>query len=133
IDPNCIYYHQLYQRAQSLIASGDLQVHWIMVGVLGQSSIGRAAAILAADDSAAALAKNEASYQPRAEQGGIKPIQPTDSLARVLKHHRQAMFSIGGTVTPTIVFKGPQDRWRSHVGVPSKQWLLAYARQSSRQ
>lgn len=132
IDPNCIYCHQLYQRAQSLIASGDLQVHWIMVGVLGQSSIGRAAAILAADDSAAALAKNEASFQLRIEHGGIKPIQPTDRLARVLRHYRQAMFSIGGTGTPTIVFSGPQGRWRSHVGAPSKQWLLAYARQPSR-
>lgn len=115
IDPNCIYCHTLYQRAKPLIAFGRLQVHWIMVGVLGQSSIGRAAAILAADDSAAALAKNEASYQPRVERGGIKPIPPTDRLARVLKHHRQAMFSIGGTGTPTIIFKGPQDRWRSQI------------------
>src|SRR5699024_11211169 len=74
IDPNCIYCHKLYQQAKPLISSGRLQVHWIMVGVLGQSSIGRAAAILAAEDSVAALAKNEASFQPRVERGGIKPI-----------------------------------------------------------
>lgn len=132
IDPNCIYCHRLYQRAQPLITSGALQVHWIMVGVLGPSSFARAAAILAAEDSAAALAKIEARFQPRGKHGGIKPVEPTNELARVLQHHRQAMFSIGGTGTPTIVFKGPHDRWRSRVGVPARQWLLAYARRPSR-
>lgn len=128
-DPNCIYCHQLYQRVQPLVKAGRLQIHWIMVGVLGPSSVGRAAAILAAEDPATALAKNESGFQPQAEQGGITPMQTSEQLARVLERHRQAMFSIGGTGTPTIVFSGPQGLWRSRVGVPSEQWLVAYAQQ----
>lgn len=128
-DPNCIYCHQLYQRVQPLVKAGGLQIHWIMVGVLGPSSVGRAAAILTAEDPAAALAKNESGFQPQAEQGGIAPMKPSELVASVLERHRQAMFSIGGTGTPTVIFTGPQGQWRSRVGVPSKQWLVAYAQQ----
>lgn len=126
-DPNCIYCHQLYQRVQPLVKAGRLQIHWIMVGVLGPSSVGRAAAILAAEDPAAALAKNESGFQPQAEQGGIAPMQPSEQLARVLERHRQAMFSIGGTGTPTVVYFGPKNQWQSRIGVPSIQWLAAYS------
>lgn len=127
-DPKCIYCHQLHQRAQPLVNAGRLRIHWVMVGVLGLSSAGRAAAILAAEDPAIALAKNEAGFHPQREQGGSTLAQPNNRLASVLRHHRQAMLAIGGAGTPTIVFSGPRGNWHSSVGVPSRQWLNAYAR-----
>ncbi len=130
-DPNCIFCHKLYQRTDPLVKAGKLRIHWIMVSVLGRSSVGRAAAILSADDPAAALAQDEAQFDARTEQGGITPQQPSVRVADVLDHNRQAMFEVGGTGTPTVLFRDAHGHWQAREGMPPGGWLKHYARGAS--
>ncbi len=126
-DPNCIYCHKLYERTKPLVKAGNLRVHWIMVGVLGPSSVGRAATILAADDPAAALARNEAKFKTAQEQGGVPPSKPNPMQQDVLEQNRQAMFSLGSQGTPTVVFTDDNGNLQSRQGVPPDRWLSHYA------
>ncbi|GAB3683740.1 thiol:disulfide interchange protein DsbG [Salinisphaera aquimarina] len=126
-DPNCIYCHHLYQQVEPLVKAGRLRIHWIMVGVLGPSSVGRAATILKAKDPAADLARNESNFDVQHEQGGIAVGQPKGALGRVLKTNRQAMFDVGGSGTPTVLFRGRGGHWHEREGMPPKGWLDHYA------
>lgn len=129
LDPNCIFCHKLYQQTKPLIAAGKLRIHWILVGVLGPSSIGRAATILSADDPAASLAQNEADFDKANEQGGVTPEKPDDELTDVLDQHRDAMFNVGGRGTPVALFQGPDGHWQSRQGLPPDGWLTRYAQE----
>lgn len=127
-DPNCIFCHKLYQQTEPLVKAGKLRIHWIMVGVLGPSSVGRAAAILSADDPVAAFAEGEANFDVRNEQGGIASLQPSERVAELLDHNRQALFDVGGTATPTVLFRDTNGHWQAREGMPPGGWLKYYAR-----
>lgn len=73
-DPNCIYCHKLYQLTRPAVKSGDLQLRWIWVGFLRDSSPGIAKAMLAAKDPAAAMAQNEDQFNESQEAGGLPPL-----------------------------------------------------------
>ena len=55
-DPNCIYCHKFSDQAAPLVKNDKLQLQWAMVGFLKDTSAGRAAAILTADDPAPLIA-----------------------------------------------------------------------------
>lgn len=126
-DPNCIYCRRLYQRTQPLVTTGKLQVHWIMVGALGPSSMGRAATILEAKNPGATLAKNESNFDVVNEQGGVAIGKPNPSLGDVLDQNRQAMAALGSNGTPTVVYSDRDGDLKAHQGVPPKDWLEQYA------
>lgn len=127
-DPNCIYCHRLYAAAQPLVAAGKLQVRWIMVAFLKKTSPGRAAAILLADDPAAALQDNEDDFDKANEQGGLEPLKtiPADITAQ-LKTHAKLMTQTGGTGTPTVLYRDKAGNWAALYGAPKDAWLTAYA------
>ncbi|PCH57731.1 MAG: hypothetical protein COC15_00440 [Legionellales bacterium] len=82
MDPNCIFCHRLYDRVQSLIKKGELQVRWILVGFLKPSSAGISAHILSgktAQEKVKLLAQNEKEFQDNSEQGGITPLDEKKS------------------------------------------------------
>lgn len=126
-DPNCIFCHKLYQQTKPLVDAGKLQVKWIMVAVLGPNSLGRAVSILDAKDGAAALAHNEAHFDVANEQGGAPIGQPDAALAGVLDANRKAMFALGSSGTPTVIYRGQDGTLVSHQGVPPDGWLTHYA------
>ncbi|MDA3922316.1 MAG: thiol:disulfide interchange protein DsbG [Salinisphaera sp.] len=126
-DPNCIYCHKLYQRAKPLVKTGMLQLHWIMVGLLGPSSVGRAATILEAKNPSAAMAKNEANFDVANEQGGVAIGKPNPTLGDVLDQNRQAMFTLGSRGTPTVVYSDRNGDLKAHQGMPPRGWLEQYA------
>ncbi|HHQ43048.1 MAG TPA: thioredoxin [Chromatiales bacterium] len=76
IDPNCPYCHKLWERLRGPVERGELQVRWIIVGYLTSTSLGKAAAILQAEDPVAALRVNEEDFGFRDEDpgGGIEPL-----------------------------------------------------------
>lgn len=89
IDPNCPYCHKLWERLRGPVARGELQVRWIIVGYLTSTSLGKAAAILQAEDPVEALRVNEEDFGFRDEDagGGIEPLPE----ARVREETRLAL------------------------------------------
>ncbi|MES1926030.1 thiol:disulfide interchange protein DsbG [Salinisphaera sp. T31B1] len=125
-DPNCTYCHRFYEQAAPLVEAGTLQLQWAMVGFVKKSSIGRAAAILAADDPASALAKNEAGFDESTEDGGITALDPVPAeLEKTLDAHAQQMAAAGGTGTPTLLYR-KDGQWVAKVGAPGTAWLQAF-------
>lgn len=100
-DPNCPYCHQFWQAARPWVEAGRVQIRHVLVGILKPSSEGKAAAILGADDPAAALARGERNY----DSGGVTPLDniPDEQAAKV-NANNQMMQSFGLFATPAIVY-----------------------------
>lgn len=125
-DPNCTYCHRFYEQAEPLVKAGKLQLRWALVAMVKKSSMGRAAAIITADDPLDALVENEAGFDEQSENGGIAPLDSVpDDLEQVLKQNYRQMTAAGGTGTPTLLYK--QDGgWVAKVGAPGRAWLQQY-------
>jgi len=127
-DPNCIFCNRFYNMAEPLVRAGKLQLRWAMVGFLKPTSMGRSAAILSADDPLQALRANEAKFNANAEQGGIAPVQQVDpSMQALINRNFTAMQAVGGTGTPTLLYRSDKGDWAVRVGLPPKAWLNSYA------
>ena len=121
IDPNCIFCHKTFAALQPLIAEGDVQVRWILVGFLKPSSLGKAAAILSAQDPAQALQTNEANFNDAQEEGAITPLKnPSPEVQAILKTNFNFAASLVSVGTPAFIFKspGPQGIARLQEGYP---------------
>jgi thiol:disulfide interchange protein DsbG len=133
IDPNCSFCYRFYHMAEPLIGAGRLQVRWVLVGFLESTSRARAAAILTAVHPRLALRLDEDRFDVAHEHGGIAPARTISPLiAAVLKAHLDAMSDIGGTGTPTLMFRKPDGHWSIEIGLPPESWLAAYARRGRR-
>lgn len=105
VDANCIYCHELYKALQPDISAGRLRVRYVLVGVVKSSSLPRAAAILAAKDPAAALARDEAQFNVKDEEGGYPPDATMDAAAQKVVEANNALFAkFGATGTPTLLY-----------------------------
>ena len=128
IDPNCSFCYRFYHMAEPLIGAGRLQVRWVLVGFLQTTSRARAAAILTAVHPRLALRLDEDRFDVAHEHGGIAPARTISPLiAAVLRAHLHAMSDIGGTGTPTLMYRKPDGHWSVEVGLPPRSWLVAYA------
>lgn len=126
-DPNCPYCHQLYLKLRPLVARDDLQVHWVVLGMLTASSEPKAAAMLQAPDRLKAFETNENDYDFAANGqpgGGILPAstilpRTRQALQRNLQIYRsQKLFGV-----PVLVWKRRDGRAAMTVGVPSSAEL----------
>jgi thiol:disulfide interchange protein DsbG len=127
-DPNCSFCYRLYKMTEPLVASGRLQIRWVMVAFLQSSSTAKATAILSAPDPRAALHMDEDRFDTAHEAGGIAPARSQDkALQEVLQAHVSAMDAVGGTGTPTLLYRGERGRWAVVVGLPTTEWLAQYA------
>lgn len=116
-DADCIFCHLFYGAVEPPVAAGKLQLRWVLVGVLGQSSVARAAAILASRDPAAALRANETSFDGQSEAGGIAPLQDVPAaLQSTIAVHTAAMQELGAS-----------NAWAVTPGMPAPGWLKAHA------
>lgn len=104
-DPNCIYCHKTYEDLKGFVQKGEVKVHIIQVGFLKPSSLGKAAAILAAKDPSAALDTDETKFDAANEEGGIKEDMSDAKAVDLVKQNNAWMQSqeIGGT--PYLLFK----------------------------
>jgi thiol:disulfide interchange protein DsbG len=105
-DPNCIYCNKLWTQLRSYVQAGKVHVRWAMVSFLKKTSPGRAAAILAAKDRAAALAQDESKFDAAQEEGAIPELSPVPAeLQAVIDTHNKAMAMAGGQGTPLMVYR----------------------------
>ncbi|HVC30055.1 MAG TPA: thiol:disulfide interchange protein DsbG [Steroidobacteraceae bacterium] len=127
-DPNCIFCYHFYRMAEPLVASGRLQLRWVMVAFLQSSSAAKADAILSAPDPLRALHSDEDHFDTAHEAGGIAPTRsPSKAVQAVLQAHLSAMDVIGAVGTPTLLYRDEHGRWAAQVGLPTKDWLTRYA------
>jgi thiol:disulfide interchange protein DsbG len=116
-DPNCPFCHFAWKAFQHYEAAG-LQVRWIPVAYLMETSTGKAAAILQAKDRLAAFTDNEQKYNLKNHEGGIKPAKPTAASAKLLQDNSEFMHTFGITGTPAIVWKDAQGKIQMKGGMP---------------
>ncbi len=111
IDANCPSCALLYRNLRSLVEPQDLQIRWVLVAVVGPTSLGKAAAMLQAPDRLAALRRNEERYHGESYSGGLEEDIPTDETERKLRANERLFNRLDIPVVPTMLF---EDRnWRA--------------------
>ena len=117
-DPNCIYCNKLWTALRPYVQGGKLHLRWALVDFLKRTSKGRAGAILAADNRAAALAQDEERFDHGQEEGGISELRPVPlDLDAALKLHDQELQDSGNMGTPTLLFRRGGS-WTFSYGLP---------------
>lgn len=130
-DPNCPYCTKFWADARPWVDSGKVVLRHVMVGILTPTSAGKAAALLADRDPAAALLAYESSHVPansanlaagkaRPLSGG--PLQPLQKIPpeiqRQLGANQKLMASLGLEGTPGIVWRDAKGAVQMRSGVP---------------
>lgn len=105
-DPNCIYCHKTYDALKPAVETGKVKVHIIQAGFLKESSLGKAAAIMAAKDPSAALAEDEDKFDESHEEGGIKGDTSNADAVAAVQANNAWMQAQGISGTPYLLYKG---------------------------
>ncbi|KAF1702926.1 thiol:disulfide interchange protein DsbG [Pseudoxanthomonas kaohsiungensis] len=111
-DPQCPYCHQLWGMIRPVAAAGRIQVRWIPVAILSESSKNLAAAIYQAKDASRALT----------EMGGgtLTGVKVTEKTAAELERNLQLLQASGYTGVPTILYMD-DGRPRGIMSVPGEE------------
>ena len=105
-DPNCRACHYFYQSILPYIHSGQVVVRWILVAFVKPSSLGRAAAIVSADNPAKAFAENERRFNRVSEVGGVSPLTTiSDETKHMLTENLAFIHRYGIHSTPILLFR----------------------------
>lgn len=117
-DPNCSYCNKLWTELRPYVEGGKLHVRWALVDFLKPTSKGRAGAILAANNRAAALAQDEQRFDHGQEEGGIPELRPVPlELDAALKLHDLQLQGSGNMGTPTLLIRTAAG-WSFDYGLP---------------
>lgn len=120
-DPNCPFCNKFWSDARPWVRAGKVQLRHVMVGILGPTSPGKAAALLTAGDPAAALSQHELQQI----SGGLKPLNPIPAQVRAqLDANARLMEQLGSSATPSIFFKDASGRLQKMQGAPSSDKLV---------
>jgi len=120
-DPNCPYCNKFWNDAQPWVKAGKVQVRHVLVGILMDSSAGKAAALLSAADPQAALAQHEQQHA----SGGVKPLEQISVKVRAqLDANMALMQQLGSSATPTTFYKDDAGNLQMVQGAPSAQMLI---------
>ncbi len=115
-DPNCPYCRQFWHDVRPWIEAGRVQLRHIMIGVLAQDSPAKAAALLGAEDPAAAL------HAHSGEGEEIAPGPQPREIEEQVFANNQLFDSLGFMATPTTLFR-TGNRVDRIEGVPSSERL----------
>ncbi|MGM0768399.1 MAG: thiol:disulfide interchange protein DsbG [Pseudomonadota bacterium] len=119
-DPNCPYCHRFRAQAEPWIEAGKVQLRHIMVGILAEDSLTKAATILGSDTPEAALHQQQASF----EQGGIEVDRERVSAAHLdVKANNRLMQEMGLQATPSTLYRGENGKVTMVQGLPNPQAL----------
>jgi thiol:disulfide interchange protein DsbG len=119
-DPNCPYCNKFWNDARPWVTSGKVQLRHVMVAILGPTSPGKAAAILAAKDPQAALTQHEQQHTA----GGAKPLsQMPEKIGAQLDANQKLMQQLGSSATPTTFYKDASGMLQMMQGAPSGEML----------
>lgn len=119
-DPNCPYCNMFWKQARPWVEAGDVQIRHIMVGMLRQDSVEKAAALLNSKDQQAALHQHESAGKASTLQG-LKKI-PT-AIQQQLDSNLGLMAEMGVAATPAIFYPDENGQLRQQRGAPSPDVL----------
>lgn len=124
-DPNCPYCHKLYESLRPWVERGDLEARWIPIGTLMLTSAGKAAAILEADDRAAALRENESKFSRETGTfGGImEELAPKKETLEQLATNYALLKRSGDGGVPLMLVKLKDGGVRAVMGAPPQTFL----------
>ena len=130
-DPDCPFCNKFWADARPWVESGKVELRHVMVGILTPTSAGKAAAILASKDPAAALqayeqghvaanAKTLAGGRPRPlAAAGLKPLADIpEEIRRKLAGNQELMASLGLQATPAMVWQEAGGALQMRTGAP---------------
>jgi thiol:disulfide interchange protein DsbG len=123
-DANCWYCHLTWKALQAYEKAG-LQVRWVPVAYQKDSSTTKAAAIMQAENRAAALRENETGYRVESYDGGIAPAKASKALEAQLEANFALMDRFGVSGTPGLVWRDEKGRVRVRTGMPRLSQLPA--------
>lgn len=119
-DPNCPYCTMFWKQARPWVEGGDVQIRHVMVGMLRQDSVEKAAALLNAKDQQAALHEHESAGKASQLQG-LKKIP--DAIQKQLDSNLGLMAEMGVAATPAIFYPDENGQLRQQRGAPSPDVL----------
>jgi thiol:disulfide interchange protein DsbG len=120
-DPNCPYCNKFWNEAQPWVNAGKVQVRHVLVGILMETSAGKAAALLSAADPQAALVLHEQQHA----SGGVKPLKEITAKVRAqLDANEALMQQLGSSATPTTFYKDASGNLQKVQGAPSAEMLI---------
>lgn len=117
-DPNCPYCKRFWNDAQPWVKSGKVQLRHIPVGVLGESSRKKAAAMLSAANPLQTLIDNESGKKPAPE------VTLSAKLEQQLDQNLAMMSRVGATGTPSILYLDDKQLMQLHPGAAQGEQLL---------
>ncbi|MDN5864214.1 MAG: thiol:disulfide interchange protein DsbG [Gammaproteobacteria bacterium] len=121
IDPDCPYCWHFWKAAQDYYDQG-VQVRYIIVAILGKSSVQKAAAILAADDPGQAFRFNEEGFSHHS--GAIEPMKDIPrKISEAISNNNALMMRFGFNGTPALVWKNDKGEVKTLNGLPPKSGL----------
>jgi len=117
-DANCLYCNLTWRALQHYEKVG-LRVRWVPVAYQKSDSMGRAAAILEARYSDAALRYNAIKYDAAKYEGGIQPLEKprAETVAKVQANTR-LMQRLGAPGTPALAWKDKEGQVQFKAGLP---------------
>lgn len=119
-DPNCPYCHRFREAAKPWIEAGRVQLRHVMVGILKQDSLPKAATILGAEDPESALHENQRSY----ENDGIAVDREVVSANhKRVTANNSLMSNLGLSATPSTFYKADDGTIAMKQGLPRPEEL----------
>ena len=106
-DPNCPYCHKVYEMLRPHVQRGEVELRWVVIGKLMETSTGKAAAMLEAKDPTEALHRNEQGFsQATGSFGGIEeePL-PREETIRKLNANLALLNRTGFDAVPALLFR----------------------------
>lgn len=114
-DPNCPFCHRFRQAAEPWIDAGKVQLRHVMVGILKQDSLPKAATILGSDNPRKALKENQQNHG----KGGIEVDRNIVSKnAKKVRKNNQLMSSLGLSATPSTYYRDGSGNIQMKQGAP---------------
>lgn len=121
-DPNCPYCHKFREAAEPWIEAGRVQLRHVMVGILKQDSLPKAATIIGADDPESALHDNQRTY----DSGGITVDREVVSANyKRVNANNSLMNDLGLGATPSTFYKADDGTIAIKQGLPRPEEMAA--------
>jgi len=109
-----------WKQARPWVESGKVQLRHVMVGMLRADSLGKSAALLAANDPEAALEEHESA----GKASTLKPQEKVSAAMRQkLDDNLMLMGETGAAATPAIFYMDANGRLQQHQGAPQPDAL----------
>lgn len=120
-DPNCPYCNKFWNDARPWVSAGKVQLRHVVVAILTDTSAGKAAALLSAQDPQAALTQHEQQHA----SGGVKALgQMPEKIRAQLDANQKLMQQLGASATPTIFYKDASGNLQKMQGAPPADMLV---------